>query len=208
MSAEASPRRGVKDSATLGYASVRSMCSRTDASWPACLSSAMAASRTGRTTARNRSPHSRRLGSSSSGLSAGWTLGARSAYAWSSARNFAVCASVIVSCGYAPPPGTGLPCRHEVVLSRDNLPTPAPAPAPAPPDPSVREPVPAMERSGEPASTDDEPSGDDRGGTEPMDLHVLVVRRLDGVRSRRDIVQYVVTTDRSVVLRVHEALGQ
>src|SRR5690348_11072601 len=202
MSAEASPRRGVKDSATLGYASVRSMCSRTDASWPACLSSAMAASRTGRTTARSRSPHSRRLGSSSSGLSAGSTLGARSAYAWSSARNFAVCASVMVWCGYPPPPGTGLPCRHEVVLSRDNLPTTAP------PDPRVREPVPAMEQSAGPATTDDQPSRDDRGGTESMDLHVLVARGLDGVRSRRDVVQDVVTTDRPGVLRVHEALRQ
>jgi len=41
-----------------------------------------------------------------------------------------------------------------------------------------------------------------------MDLHILVVCLLDCVRSRHDIAQHVVATDRAIVFRVNESVSQ
>ncbi len=41
-----------------------------------------------------------------------------------------------------------------------------------------------------------------------MDLHVLVVRRLDRIRSRNDIAQHVVATDCPIVFAINESVCQ
>jgi len=57
-------------------------------------------------------------------------------------------------------------------------------------------------------AADHQPPRDDGRCAEAMDFHILVVRRLDRVRSRNDIAQDVVATDRPIVFCVHESVSQ
>src|SRR5207247_9441659 len=74
------------------------------------------------------------------------------------------------------------------------------------PYPGIREPVAAIERPPGPMAADHQPSRDDGRRAEAMDLHLLVVRRLDRVWSRNDIAQHIVATDRPIVFAVHESV--
>ena len=89
--------RGVKDRATLGYASSRSVWSRVDASCPAFFSSAMNPSNTGRTMFRRESAQARLFCSAAPCpvFAGGCALALRSAYAVSSERSFAMLSSVM-----------------------------------------------------------------------------------------------------------------
>ena len=81
-------------------------------------------------------------------------------------------------------------------------------PAPAPTYPRVCETIAATERSVRTVAAHDQPPGDDRRCTEAMNLHVLVVRSLDGVRSGHDIVQHGSATDGAIVLAIDETVRQ
>src|SRR5207244_2073673 len=95
-----------------------------------------------------------------------------------------------------------LPCWRQVVVCGDDLPTPVS------PYPGIREAVSAVEPSVGPVTGDDQPSRDDRRRAEAMDLHILVVRRLDRVRSRNDIAQHGVAIDRPIVFGLNKSVRQ
>jgi len=57
-------------------------------------------------------------------------------------------------------------------------------------------------------AADHQPSCDDGCRAEAVDLHVLVVRGLDRVRSHNDIAQHVVATDCPIVFAVNESVCQ
>jgi len=57
-------------------------------------------------------------------------------------------------------------------------------------------------------AADHQPSRDDGRRAEAMELHILVVRCLDRVRSRNDIAQHVVATDCPIVFAVNESFCQ
>src|SRR5437667_12506317 len=81
-------------------------------------------------------------------------------------------------------------------------------PTPPPSYPGVREPIAATERPLRSVAADHQPSRDDGRRAEAMDPHILVVRRLDRVRSRRHVSQHVVATDGAIVFRVNESVCQ
>ena len=87
-------------------------------------------------------------------------------------------------------------------MCRDDLPTLASA------HPGIGKPVAATERALGPVAANHQPSRDDGRRAETMDLHILVMRRVDRVWSRNDIAQDVIAACRAIVFSVNEAVCQ